>query len=79
MYDPSVGSWVVTAAKLPKPRNGLRALNIDDRVLIFGKFSKMKNSYTEKHYVNELKKLVLINFTRGWSEQSVLCSFKNYL
>ena len=38
VYDPSVGSWVVTEAKLPKPRNGLKALNIDDRVLIFGRF-----------------------------------------
>ena len=38
VYDPSVGSWVMTEAKLPRPRNGLRALNIDDRVLIFGRF-----------------------------------------
>ena len=79
LYDSSVGSWVIAGAKLPRPMSDLRAVNIDDRVLIFGKFSKMKNSYKEKHYVNEFKKLVLINFTRGWSEQSVLCSFKNYL
>ena len=30
-------SWVTTEAKLPVPIRGLRAANIDDRVLIFGK------------------------------------------
>ena len=35
-YDPIMGSWTTTAAKLPKPTEGLRATNIDDRVLIFG-------------------------------------------
>ena len=29
-------SWVTTGAKLPRPMDGLRAVNIDDRVLIFG-------------------------------------------
>ena len=38
VYDPSVGSWVVAGAKLPRPMYGLRATNIDDRVLIFGIF-----------------------------------------
>ena len=52
-YDPSIGSWVKAGAKLPRPMSDLRAVNIDDRVLIFGNFLKMKNSYTEKHYVNE--------------------------
>ena len=30
-------SWVLSTAKLPRPMQGLRAANIDDRVLIFGK------------------------------------------
>lgn len=30
-------SWVLSTAKLPQPMYGLRAANIDDRVLIFGK------------------------------------------
>ena len=36
LYDPSVGSWVVAGAKLPRPMSDMRAINIDDRVLIFG-------------------------------------------
>ena len=40
VYDPSVGSWVVAGAKLPRPMCCLRAINIDDRVLMFGNFEK---------------------------------------
>ena len=40
VYDPSVGSWVTTGAKLPRPMADLRATNIDDKVLIFGRFLK---------------------------------------
>ena len=32
-------SWVTSTAKLPRPMQGLRAANIDDRVLIFGNFT----------------------------------------
>ena len=39
LYDPRVGSWVVAKAKLPLPGYALRAININNRVLIFGKFS----------------------------------------
>ena len=35
-FDPLVGSWVASGAKLPRPMLGLRAVNIDDRLLIFG-------------------------------------------
>ena len=38
LYDPSVGSWVVAGAKLPRPMSDLKAINIDDRVLMFGNF-----------------------------------------
>ena len=38
VYDPSVGGWFTTEAKLPKPMSDFRAINIDDRVLIFGIF-----------------------------------------
>ena len=37
MYDPSVGSWA-NGAKLPQPMSGLKATNINDRVLIFGRY-----------------------------------------
>ena len=40
VYDPSVGSWVVAGAKLPRPMARLKAINIDDRVLMFGNFEK---------------------------------------
>ena len=29
--------WILSGAKLPRPMNGLRAANIDGRVLIFGR------------------------------------------
>ena len=35
IFDPSLGSWRAGAA-LPSRRNGLRAANIDNRVLLFG-------------------------------------------
>ena len=39
VYDPSVGSWVVAGAKLPRPMSGQRAINILNKVLIFGNVS----------------------------------------
>ena len=48
LYDPSVGSWVVAGAKLPRPMTSVKAINIDDRVLIFGIFLSILNSYTHK-------------------------------
>ena len=38
VYDSSVGSWITTGAKLPRPMSDIKAVNIDDRVLIFGNF-----------------------------------------
>ncbi len=35
-YDPMLGSWAASGANLPRPMEGLRAANINDRVLIFG-------------------------------------------
>merc|ERR1712179_734101 len=35
IFNPSLGSWRAGAA-LPSPRDGLRAVNIDNRVLLFG-------------------------------------------
>ena len=35
IFDPSLGSWRAGAA-LPSPRSGMRATNIDNRVLLFG-------------------------------------------
>merc|ERR1711971_875392 len=35
-FDPSVGSWVLTEAKLPRPVYEPRAATINGRVLIFG-------------------------------------------
>ena len=39
LYDPSVGSWVVAAAKLPTPMRAFNGVNIDNRVLFFGNYS----------------------------------------
>ena len=38
VFDSSVGSWFVAEAKLPTPMCCLRATNIEDRILIFGRF-----------------------------------------
>ena len=49
VFDSNLGSWAVSEAKLPHPMRGLRATNIDDRVLIFGKYILLtKNSNTQK-------------------------------
>ena len=36
VYDSDMGSWVISGAKLPQSMNGVKATNIDGRVLIFG-------------------------------------------
>ena len=36
ILDMVVGSWAVSGAKLPQEAMGLRAINFDNRVLIFG-------------------------------------------
>ena len=36
VYNPSVGSWTVKKARLPRRMVELRATNIGDKVLIFG-------------------------------------------
>merc|ERR1711971_1542538 len=38
--DTGSSNWVTSGAKLPRPMYGLRAANIDDRVLIFGGHEK---------------------------------------
>ena len=35
-YDPMLGSWATSGAKLPRPMVDPKAANINDRVLIFG-------------------------------------------
>ena len=35
IFDPDIGSWR-TGAALPSPMDGHKAVNIDNRVLIFG-------------------------------------------
>ena len=37
--DTDASSWVTSASKLPRPMQGLRAVNIEDRVLIFGNYT----------------------------------------
>ena len=36
LYDSVAGTWTTAGAKLPSPLNGLRATNINNKVLIFG-------------------------------------------
>ena len=50
IYDPTninLG-WVVAGAKLPRPMCCLRAIKIDDRVLMFGNFLINLNAHKHK-------------------------------
>ena len=38
IFDPLVGSWTASGAKLPRPLSGLSAEIIYDRVLLFGNY-----------------------------------------
>ena len=38
LYNSTVGSWAMAGARLPNAMDGLKATNIDDKVLIFGIF-----------------------------------------
>lgn len=49
VFDPSVGSWTL-GAKLPWPVSGMRAININDRVLIFGG----ENYIGTSHYYDDI-------------------------
>ena len=48
LYDPNLGSWVVAEARLPTPGYGLRAANINDRILIFGDYIYNMTKYIRK-------------------------------
>ena len=41
VFNPTVGSWAMAGAKLPRPMCCSSAININDRVLIFGIFLKI--------------------------------------
>ena len=38
IFDHNLGRWTTSGAKLPRPMSALKAVNIDGRVLIFGKY-----------------------------------------
>ena len=42
VFDSDLGRWAISGAKLPHPTSGLRATNIDGRVLIFGNILAVK-------------------------------------
>ena len=44
VYDSDLGRWATSGAKLPHPTGGLRATNIDGRVLIFGNISRCEDA-----------------------------------
>ena len=37
-FDPLVGTWATSGAKLPRPMAGARGIIINDRLLIFGNY-----------------------------------------
>ena len=49
-FDGEVGSWAISGAKLPRKMSGLRAANIDNRVLIFGNYpSFITHQISQEH------------------------------
>ena len=55
VYDPTVSTWVVAGAKLPRPMCCLRAIKIDDRVLMFGNFLINLNAHNHKIWKDAIK------------------------
>ena len=54
VYDSDLGRWATSGAKLPQPTSGLRATNIDGRVLIFGNyilFISYHNQIAQEHNI----------------------------
>ena len=39
LYEPHVGTWVRSRARLPEPLQDLRGITLDNRILIFGENS----------------------------------------
>ena len=50
ILDLMVGRWVASGAKLPETRTGLRAINFNNRVLIFGNENRILLPYFEAKY-----------------------------
>ena len=44
-FDPMVGSWVTSDAKLPQPMQGMKAASINNRLLIFGIIDNHKSTF----------------------------------
>ena len=45
LYNSTVGSWAMAGARLPTAMDGLKATNIDDKILIFGIFILFYNKH----------------------------------
>ena len=63
--DTDASSWVTSRAKLPRPMWGLRAANIDDRVLIFGKLF-ITHQILHEHDNQEVEVVVIFMIT-SWN------------
>ena len=51
VYDSDLGIWAIFGAKLPRPMAGLRATNIDGRVMILLYFSyHLLSRESQQHY-----------------------------
>ena len=51
VYDSDLGIWAISGAKLPRPMYGLKATNIDGRVMIFGNCILVITCYHENHNI----------------------------
>ena len=60
LYNPSLGKWVISTStlSLPKPMAGLRAANINDRVMFFGINEDLIMIYTILQEHNNCRRLL---------------------
>ena len=66
MIDTDQGSWVSSGAKLPRPMDGLRAANIDGRVLFFGNIIHMYIKLESKSFSRLLSFSAIVKTTSDW-------------
>ena len=73
IFDPMVGRWVASGAKLPQEMTELRAVNIDDRVLIFGKMTILQG--LKLIFIHDVLLLLQAAGMAIWQVESMMTSW----
>ena len=73
ILDLMVGRWVASGAKLPHLMTELRAVNIDDRVLIFGKMTILQG--LKLIFIHDVLLLLQAAGMATWQVESMMTSW----